>query len=306
MSQPMLVTGAAGGIQGSTGHHVATLLMQQGLKVRAFVHKLDARSADLHEGGAEIVEGDLLKPESVRMALKGIRRAYFTYPVAEGLLEATTIFAAAARDVGVELIINNSQLQNTPDAPSFRNLQHRLADQILGWAHPGVVHLHAPPYFENLRALIARSVAEQASVFLPWGNGSAVFPMVSAEDVSRVAAALLSSSSAPSSHAYHLIGETLTVNAIIDTLGRVLQKRVRYVAISDEQWIEAVKGRTNVHALDHLSNLWRYFRTSGTQKNDKEFRVTESIRQLTGREPLSLEQFFRNNVEALGGLRRIA
>ena len=47
-----------------------------------------------------MVEGDLLNPASVQAALRNIKRAYFTYPVADGLLEAATLFAekmAAAR-----------------------------------------------------------------------------------------------------------------------------------------------------------------------------------------------------------------
>ena len=55
----------------------------------------------------------------------------------------------------------------------------------------GAVHLQAPPYYENVRALVTRSVAEQSTVYLPWGEDTAVIPLVGAEDVSRVAAALL-------------------------------------------------------------------------------------------------------------------
>jgi hypothetical protein len=43
MPQPILITGAAGGQQGSTGRLVASFLLKQGVAVRAFVHKLDAR-----------------------------------------------------------------------------------------------------------------------------------------------------------------------------------------------------------------------------------------------------------------------
>src|SRR6202521_5584444 len=111
MSQPILVTGAAGGQQGSTGRLIATLLIEQGLAVRAFVHKLDGRSDDLRQKGAEIIEGDLLNPASVQEAMKDVKRAYFTYPVANGLLEATTIFAATAREASLELVVNNSQFQ---------------------------------------------------------------------------------------------------------------------------------------------------------------------------------------------------
>src|SRR5215472_15939631 len=119
MSNPILVTGAAGGPQGSTGRHITNLLLGQGVQVRALVHKLDDRSDSLRQRGVEVVEGDLLDPASIRSALRGIKRAYFTYPVADGLLEAAAIFAAAARDAGTELVVNNSQFQGTPEPPSF-------------------------------------------------------------------------------------------------------------------------------------------------------------------------------------------
>lgn len=44
MSHPVLVTGAAGGQQRATGRLITTLLLQQGIPVRAFVRKVDARS----------------------------------------------------------------------------------------------------------------------------------------------------------------------------------------------------------------------------------------------------------------------
>ena len=176
MSHPFLVTGAAGGAQGSTGRRVAILLLEQGIPVRALVHKLDSRSDELRKQGAELVEGDLLNPASVRAAMRNVKRAFFTYPVDEGLLEAATIFAATAREAALELVVSNSQYQGRPGdltyrgligAASFRNLQHRLADRIFDWAEVGVVHLQAPPYYENVRALVSRSVAEHSAVFLP-------------------------------------------------------------------------------------------------------------------------------------------
>jgi uncharacterized protein YbjT (DUF2867 family) len=304
MCQPILVTGAAGGTQGSTGRHVAELLIERGLPVRAFVHKIDTRSDRLRQFGAEVFEGDLLNPASVRRAMKDIKLAYFTYPVADGLLEATTIFALAAREAGTELVVNLSQLQNTPDAPSFRNLQHRLADRVFDWAQVGAIHLHAPPFYENVRALVVKSVADQNTVFLPWGRGDAVIPLVGAEDVARVATALLTGTGAGRQNAYDLIGETPSVNEIVNTLGRVLKRPIRYVEITDEQWAQAVAGRMNAHALDHLSHLWRFFRTSGIRKGESGLRISDTIQTLTGTDPQTLEQFFEKNAEVFGGVRQ--
>jgi uncharacterized protein YbjT (DUF2867 family) len=304
MSQPILVTGAAGGQQGSTGRLVTSLLLKQGIPVRAFVHKLDARSNELRQQGAEIVEGDLLSPGSVAAAMKGVKRAYFTYPVTDGLLEAVIIFAATARDVGLELIVNNSQFQGTSDDPafrdlryaaSFRNLQHRLADRVFDWAQVGAVHIQAPPYYENVRALVSRSVAEQDAAFLPWGDGNAVIPLTGAEDVARVAATLLAGSNVPSQKVYPLVSETPTVRVIFETLSRAIGRPVRYRPITDEQWAEAVKERINPHALDHLTHLWRYFR-----KGETRARTTGAVRAVTGSDPQTLEEFFRAMAESLG------
>jgi uncharacterized protein YbjT (DUF2867 family) len=301
MSRPILVTGAAGGQQGSTGRLIAALLLAQGIPVRAFVHRVDSRSDELRQLGAEIIEGDLLNPASVEAAMKEVKRAYFTYPVTDGLLEAVTIFAATAREANLELVVNNSQFQGAPEtpafrslgAPSFRNMQHRLADRILDWAQVGAVHIQAPPYYENVRALINQSVAGQNSAFLPWGDGDAVIPLAGAEDVARVAATLLAGVNAPTKTVYSLVGETPTVREIVATLGRAIGRPVQYVPITDEQWADAVKERLNPHALEHLTHLWRYFRDS---KEGRE--PTTVIRDVTGRDPQTLEEFFRANAES--------
>jgi uncharacterized protein YbjT (DUF2867 family) len=300
MSEPILVTGATGGTQGSTGRRIVSLLRERGIPVRAFVHKLDARSDALRELGAEVVQGDLLDRDSVRASLKGIKRAYFTYSVSEGLLEATTIFAMAASEAGTELVVNNSQLQNSQlqgarKAPSYRNMQHGLADRIFDWTEVGAVHLHAPPYYENVRALVRKSVAEQSMVFLPWGDGSATIALVGAEDVSRVAATLLANSETPSAGGYDLIAATPTVKEIIDTLSAALQRPIRYVGITDEQWAEAMRGHINPHALDHLSHLWRYFRSTERLSEGEARGVTDTIRTITGSRAQTLEDFFRAN-----------
>ena len=301
MSHRILITGAAGGSQGSTGRVVAGLLLKQGIPVRAFVHKLDARSDELRQLGAEIVEGDLLNPASVQAAMQGVKRAFFTYPVADGLLEAATIFAAAARDAELELLVNNSQFQGSPgdpafrdlkQTPSFRNLQHRLADRIFDWAQVAAVHIQAPPYYENVRALISRSVAEHDAAFLPWGDEKTVTPLAGAEDVARVAATLLASPGVPPQNVYSLVSEIPTVREIVETLGRVIGRPIRYVPITDEQWAEGVKERINPHALDHLAHLWQYYRST-----QQRYQTTDAVRAVTGRNPQTLEEFFRANEE---------
>ena len=70
-----------------TGSHTVQLLLQRGHTVRVLAHNEDDRSMRLQELGAEVVIGDLLNLNDVRLALSGIRGAYFVYP--PGLIVGT-------------------------------------------------------------------------------------------------------------------------------------------------------------------------------------------------------------------------
>jgi nucleoside-diphosphate-sugar epimerase len=117
-----------------------------------------------------------------------------------------------------------------------------------------------------------------------------VIPLVGAQDVSRVAAALLANPGVPSQSAYALVGETPSVREMIEALGGAAGRPIRYVAVTDEQWANAAKERLGPHALDHLSHLWQTFR-----KSEERYRTTGAIRMVTGRNPQTLEEFFREN-----------
>jgi uncharacterized protein YbjT (DUF2867 family) len=204
------------------------------------------------------------------------------------------------------LVVNNSQFQSTHDdpafrdlqfAPSFRNLQHRLADRIFDWAQVGAVHIQAPPYYENVRALLSRTAAEQDAAFLPWGDETTVIPLASAEDLSRVAATLLASPGLPPQTVYPVVSETPTVREIVETLSREIGRSIRYVPITDEQWAEAVKARINPHALDHLTHLWQSFR-----KSKVHYQTTGTVRSVTGRSPQTLGEFFRANAASFAAV----
>lgn len=295
MSNPtILVTGAAGGRQGSTGNHVTRMLLKRGIPVRALVHRLDERSDQLRTLGAEVVAGDFLDIQSVREAMHDIRRAYFAYPVQDGLLEATAIFATAAQDARLELLVNVTMLQPAPDAPTPRLRQNWLSQRVFDWANIGAVHVCAPVFYENLRSLVAGTLAQGSLIQLPWGDEGTVIPLVAADDVARVAVGLLTGPVMPNGSSYQLTGAVLTLAEIIQTFSQVLGKPIRYEQTSDEQWRErAAAHKVNPHALDHLSQLWKFFRTAGSPGDKSRYQVSDAIEKIGGKEPKTLEEFVR-------------
>ncbi len=295
----VLITSAAGGQQGKTGRHLSEMLLARGVPVRAFVHKLDERSDHLRALGAEIFEGDFLDIQSVQKAVRGVSRIYFAYPVQDGLLDATAIMAVAARDAGITRLINLVMLRSSPDAPTPRMRQNYLSEQVFDWAGIGAAHVRATVFYENLRALVRLSLATQGTIRLPWGSDSTVVPLVSAEDVARVAAGLLTSPAVPAGATYPVIGAVLALRDIIATFGRVLAREVRYEEISDEEWRrDALARGVNQHAVEHLCQLWRSIRSAGLGPEAARFEVTDTIERLGGAHPKTFEEFVREEQTA--------
>ena len=132
----ILVTGAAG----KSGSAVVEQMLSRGFPVRALVRRRDERSARLASLGADVVVTDLLDLSAVRAAVQGVRRVYFVYPPqGELLVEATSIIAVAARDAGVEALVNMSQISAREDSQSPLARQHWFSERILDWADIGAV-----------------------------------------------------------------------------------------------------------------------------------------------------------------------
>ena len=101
-----LVTGATGDTGGATVEE----LLARGHQVRALAHGEDERSKRLQGSGVEVIYGDLLDFGQVRAALTGVQRAYFIYPIRPGILQATAYFAQAAKEAGLDGMVNMSQI----------------------------------------------------------------------------------------------------------------------------------------------------------------------------------------------------
>ena len=288
----ILVTGAAGGGQGQTGRHISEMLRAKDVPVRAFVHSFDERSDRLRALGAEVVVGDFLDIASVRRAVQGISDIYFAYPVQAGLLDATAIMAVAAREAGIARLVDLVMLRSSLDAPTPRMRQNYLSEQVFEWAGIGTEHVRAAVFYENVLALVRPALATQGTIRLPWGSVSTAIPLVSAEDVARVATALLAGAAVPGGNAYPLVGAVLTLGDIIATLGRVLGRDIRYEQISDEEWRrDALARNYDPHAVEHLSHLWRSLRNARSES--REFAVTDAIETVGGAKPKTFEEFVR-------------
>lgn len=138
------------GATGSTGRSAIHSLIKSGFEVRAFVHVDDERSERLRALGAETVIGDMLNLDDVRTALEGTDAAYFVYPIAPGLIEASAYFAQAAKESGVGAIVNLSQISARRDSESHAARNHWIAERIFDESGIPVTHLRPTFFAQNL------------------------------------------------------------------------------------------------------------------------------------------------------------
>ena len=278
-----LVTGATG----ATGGHTAEQLLARGHQVRALAHRQDARSKRLEELGAEVVIGDLLKLNDVRLALSGIRGAYFVYPLSPTLVQATVIFAQAAKEAEVEIVANMSQWNSRPSAKSPATINHWLSEQVLNWSAVPVAHLRATHFSEWL-LWVARSI-RQGVMTMPWDANSRFSP-VATEDLAHVTAAILENPAAHRGKTYPLCGPALLSPAeVAEIASRVLGRQITYQQANVDAFAESMGQTGNALFKEHC-------RATAVELQEGIFAETNSLAaQISGRPPMTIEEFVEKN-----------
>src|SRR5262249_39460453 len=185
-----LITGATG----ATGGEAVRQLLEKQQAVRALAHRPDERSKQLQKLGAEVVFGDFLDFDSVRAALNGVQRAYYCYPISPGLVQATAQFAQAAKEAGVEVIVNMSQKSARSEAKSVAARQHWLSERVFDWSGVPAVHLR-PTFFAEWLLYLAPMI-RHGRMLAPFTTTGRHAP-VAAEDQARLVVAILED---PASH----------------------------------------------------------------------------------------------------------
>jgi uncharacterized protein YbjT (DUF2867 family) len=288
----VLVSGATG----DTGRAAVDELLARGHRVRALAHHEDDRSRKLRERGVEVILGDLLDFGRVRAALDGVRRAYFVYPIRPGILQATAYFAQAAKEAGVDGIVNMSQKSARPDAKSNAATDHWLSERVFDWSGVPVAHIR-PTYFAEWLLYLAPMI-KAGLLHVPFGTGR--HAPIAAEDQGRVIAGLLEDPAPHHGQIYPLYGPVeFTYQQTAQVLSRVLGKDVRYKQVSFEEFKTTLQ--TGGKAKNATGNefLFQHLQEVVIDHQNGVFEGTnDNVERLGGRPPMTLESFIHKNRRA--------
>ena len=288
--KPILVTGAAGDV-GGIGRTLTQVLCERGLRVRALVRRQDERAEALRAMGAEVVQGDLTDLEAMHRAVEGCAHVYFGMSVSPQYLEATVNMAAVALHHRVQAFVNMSQMTVTQmgiesTTPSPQHKQHWLAEQALAWSGLPVVNVRPTVFMEGFFLRFAASgIKRNGELALPMGTGKT--SPISAFDVARAVAAIMSDPAPHIGHIYNLTGpqcEDLEFYAA--EYAAVLGRPVTYRDIDPESWKnKLIKYELPRHLIDHVTAMAQLNREGRYE------RLTDDVERLTGTPAMSLRSF---------------
>jgi len=293
MSKPkILVTGSTG----KTGAAVVEQLLERDYPVRALARVRDERSERLERLGAEVVLGDFVDLQSIRDAVRGVKRVYFVYPPHDGLVEATSIMAVAARDAGVEAIVNMSQISARQDSQSPLARHHWLSENIFDWANVGAVHIRPSFFAEMLYLLGGATIAKEGKLYLPYGDER--HAPVAAADIARVVVGILTDPAPYEGERLVLTGpKNMTVAEMVEVLSEELGRSVEYVDIPGEAWGQILAGAVGMPQF-----LVTHLRAVAEDHQNGIFNAeTDVVERIGGQPPQSLAAFIRENRALFGG-----
>jgi uncharacterized protein YbjT (DUF2867 family) len=288
----VLISGATG----DTGRPAVSESIALGLKVRAFVHSVDARAQALADLGADVVEGDLLDINTVRPAMEGVDAAYFVWPVQPGLIHATVNFAQAAKEAGVGTVINLSQRSANRWSTSDACRDSFIAEEVLNWSGVNVVHLRPTYFLEWLLYPWQLPYVQQGVLRMPVGKGR--HSPIAADDQGRVIAALLHDSDGH-------IGTTIPISGPVEMdheqmaaeLSAALGRKIVFQDLPVEEYVESLRDiGVPPYVVQHLSGAMVDYQNGHMSGAD------DNVEKLTGRRSMTVGEFARAHADLLNDM----
>jgi uncharacterized protein YbjT (DUF2867 family) len=287
--ETVLVTGAGG-----VGRLVIEDLRTHDVPVRVMVRRDDDRAAEFRRFGADVVLGDLTRPETVAAGLRDVGRMYFAMPVSRDHLLAATVVASVAKERGtLDALVGMSQMTvsqmtATSTDESHQQRLHWLAEQVLNWSGLPVIHIRPTSFLDNplFTSAAAQSIKRDGTLALPFGAGRT--SPVAVSDVARVAATVLRDPRGHIGNVYELTGpRTMDMEEMAESFSRALGRPITYSDVPLEQWRTQVLAGLGLprHIEEHIVTMCRL------HQENRYDRATDDVARLTGVAAQTIEQF---------------
>ena len=274
MSDTILVTGGTG----KTGGRLIRRLIEQGFTARC------ASRSGKTQARVESVTFDWYDAQGHGAALANVQRVYLVAPVgSNNPIEVMQPFIERAIAQGVRrfVLLSSSAIEEGGPAMGLVHaLLHRIAPE---WA------VLRPSWFmENFAESHLATIRDHDAIYSATDDG--LVPFVAADDIAEVAFRALTNNEAANNDLVITGPKALSYDEAAVTIGMARGRPVRHVRLSGEELTARFESFGVAH--DYAAMLAGLDRAIA---GGAEARTTSVVAQLTGRVPMSLEDFAARN-----------
>jgi len=274
----ILITGASGNV----GREVVKQALAVGLQIRAtFQSPAVAAKAP---AGLEGVIMDYAKPETIRPALHGVEKILLVGPPVRDLPALEANFVKEVRRAGRKHIVKISALGGRE---SMFSSGHRDSEENIEASGLPYTFLRPNGFMQNLVNYNAGTIRSQNAFYGCQGNGAV--SIVDIRDIAAVAVIVLAATGHEGKSYALTGGESLTTDQVAEKISRVAGRKISYVDLPPAELKKAIlSAGTPEWSAEALLDLQRLYREG------KASLVTDDVERLTGRRPITFDQFARD------------
>ena len=235
------------------------------------------------ERGIEAVIIDYNRPEMLRSAFQGCDKLFLLGPNVLNQTQFELNAVEAAQAVGVRHVVKQSVMGAAEEVYSLAKI-HRPIEKAIESSGLTWTFLRPNSFMQNVVTYMGETIKAEATFYS--ASGEAKISHVDARDIAAVAVKALTEPT-HAGKAYTLTGpEALTYDEIANDLSKVLGRPISHISLppSDLKQGMLAEGMPGEIA-DRMLDLERYFR------EDKASRITNDIKQATGRDPRRFSQY---------------
>ena len=235
--------------------------------------------------GIDAVIIDYNRPEMLRAAFQGCDKLFLLGPNALNQSELEQNAVEAAKAVGVQHIVKQSVLGAEEEAFSLA-LVHRSVEKAIESSGLTWTFLRPNSFMQNVVTYMGETIKAEAAFYS--ASGEAKISHVDVRDIAAVAVKALTEPT-HAGKAYTLTGpEALTYDELANELSKVLGCPISHISLPPSDLKQGMLAEGMPEEIgDRMLDLERYYR------EDQASRITNDIKQVTGREPRRFTEFVR-------------
>jgi uncharacterized protein YbjT (DUF2867 family) len=285
------VTGASG----TLGSEVVKQLQVDGAPFRA-AYFSNQHAAAARARGIEAVIIDYGRPETLRAAFEGCDTLFLLGP---NLLNQTQLelnAVEAGKAAGVRHIVKQSVMGADDEEFSLAKV-HRPVEKAIESSGLTWTFLRPNSFMQNVVTFMAQTIKAEGAFYS--ASGSARVSHVDVRDIAAVAVKALTTRN-HQGRAYTLSGpEAMTYDEMANELSKALGRPIAHISVSPSDLKHSMLAEGMPEEIaDRMLDLERYFR------EDRASRITDDVRQVTGRRPRSFAQYARDWAPLLAPARK--